>query len=134
MGIDSSQKSLKWESAESECQKVDERSFLPSIHSAIEMEVLNINTDSQTFWLGGSRAIFAKHTKDSSWTWSDGSSMDFIAWATNQPNNYPWGERCIRSIGISEGSNSKVNTWDDHSCYWLPSKVDALVCKLKIEN
>merc|ERR1711872_249161 len=132
--IDNSTTSLSWKSAESECQKLDKRSFLPSVHSALEMEVLNINTDNQTFWLGGSREILAKYKELSSWTWSDGTPMDFIAWSTNQPNNYWYGERCIRSIGIKEGSSNHVNTWDDHSCYWRPSKVDALVCKLKIEN
>ena len=62
----------------------------------------------------------------SSWTWSDGTPMNYTAWATGQPNNSWWGERCVRS---REGQGEKM--WDDHKCKKKITR--AFVCKLQLQ-
>lgn len=52
--------------------------------------------------------------------------MTYTGWAAGQPNNFGWGERCIRSVN----TDLKLDhgTWDDHRC-WLKT-ANALACKL----
>eukprot|EP00091_Calanus_sinicus_P005023 TRINITY_DN15387_c0_g1_i3.p1 TRINITY_DN15387_c0_g1~~TRINITY_DN15387_c0_g1_i3.p1 ORF type:complete len:133 (-),score=35.23 TRINITY_DN15387_c0_g1_i3:25-423(-) len=64
----------------------------------------------------------------SSWTWSDGTAMNYTAWAREQPNNYWWGERCVRSVESFDRVGEQ--TWDDHKC-WSRNAL-ALVCKLQM--
>ena len=81
------------------------------------------------FWLGGYRNYAAPYKKQSSWLWSDGAEMNFTAWAPGQPNNYWWGERCVRSN--NEGAGASPDTWDDHRC-WLRT-ASAIVCQISRE-
>ena len=63
----------------------------------------------------------------SSWVWSDGSAMNYTAWAPGQPNNFFRGERlCIRSINTEQGPGAA--TWDDHNC--MHNAANFLVCKM----
>ena len=67
--------------------------------------------------------------------------MNFTAWASSQPNNYPslfGGEGCIRSVlpgeerdGEERDGEEREGTWDDHRCWLRDAK--ALVCKLELE-
>jgi hypothetical protein len=116
---------LSWAGAASACEDLHENSTLPSVHSLEEDQYLQANTASLPFWLGASRNVGAKFLLTSSWTWSDGTAMNYTAWALGQPNNHWWGERCVRRV---EGEGGR--TWDDHKCY---SKTTlAVVCKLKL--
>ena len=119
---------LTWTSAESACKDLHENSTLPSVHSEAEDQFLQSNTTSHPFWLGASRAVGASYLSPSSWTWSDGSAMNYTAWASGQPNNYWWGERCVRSL---EREVAGEQSWDDHKC-WSRTAL-ALVCKLNFE-
>jgi len=64
-----------------------------------------------------------------SWRWEDGRRLNFTAWAPHQPNNFWWGERCVRSLNQQPGDTT--NTWDDHRC-WL-STANVLVCQLSFD-
>ena len=116
---------LSWAGAASACKDLHENSTLPSMHSLEEDQYLQANTISLPFWLGASRNVGANYLLPSSWTWSDGTAMNYIAWAIGQPNNHWWGERCVRR-GEGEGKR----TWDDHKCY--SKSTLAVVCKLKL--
>ena len=76
------------------------------------------------------RKYAAPYKTPSSWMWSDGAAMNHTAWAPGQPNNFWWGERCIRSVNTELGSGA--GTWDDHKC-WLKS-ANSLVCKMSVSN
>ena len=55
--------------------------------------------------------------------------MRFTAWGPDQPNNYWWGERCVRSLNQDPADTN--NTWDDHRC-WLRT-ANALVCQISFD-
>ena len=82
--------------AQEECKKLNGSSSLPSVTSVYEDQFLQNNTLGSTFWLGGYRSFAAPYKKTSSWMWSDSSNMTYTGWAAGQPNNFGWGERCIR--------------------------------------
>ena len=122
---------MSWAGAASACKDLHENSTLASVHSLEEDQYLQACKDLKTttcrplFWLGASRNVGANYLLPSSWTWSDGTAMNYTAWAIGQPNNHWWGERCVRRV---EGEGER--TWDDHKCY---SKTTlAVVCKLKL--
>ena len=56
--------------------------------------------------------------------------MNHTAWAPGQPNNFWWGERCIRSVNTELGPGAA--TWDDHRC-WLKT-ANSLVCKMSVSH
>ena len=114
---------LTWAWAGNACKDLNHNSTLPSVHSAEEDRFLKEKTGYQTFWLGASRAVGASYYDPNSWSWSDGSPMNFTAWASRQPNNYWWGERCVRSVDWGQ-----ENSWDDHKC-WSRTAL-TLVCKM----
>ena len=119
---------LTWAGAMAACKELHHNSSLPSVHSEAEDKFLQSRTTSHPFWLGGSRGVGAPYLTPSSWTWGDGSPMNYTAWAKGQPNNYWWGERCVRSIKVEvEGGQ----TWDDHKC-WFKTAL-ALVCKIELQ-
>jgi len=118
---------MTWNTAQEECKKLNGSSSLPSVTSMYEDQFLQNNTLGSTFWLGGYRSFAAPYKKTSSWMWSDSSNMTYTGWAAGQPNNFGWGERCIRSVN----TDLKHGTWDDHRC-WLKT-ANALACKLSLE-
>eukprot|EP00091_Calanus_sinicus_P005024 TRINITY_DN15387_c0_g1_i4.p1 TRINITY_DN15387_c0_g1~~TRINITY_DN15387_c0_g1_i4.p1 ORF type:complete len:192 (-),score=42.54 TRINITY_DN15387_c0_g1_i4:25-600(-) len=119
---------LSWSGATSACRDLHENSTLPSVRSVEEDQFLQTNATSHPFWLGASREIGAYYLNPSSWTWSDGTAMNYTAWAREQPNNYWWGERCVRSVESFDRVGEQ--TWDDHKC-WSRNAL-ALVCKLQM--
>ena len=74
------------------------------------------------------RKFAASYKKMDSWIWEDGSNMTYSGWAEGQPNNFWFGERCIRSVNTD--THLDTNTWDDHRC-WLRS-ANALACKMSM--
>ena len=120
---------MTWSQAKEECSKLNSNSSLPSINSLHEDQFVQNNTLGTTFWLGAFRHFAADYTELTSWRWADGSNMTWAGWADGQPNNYWFGERCIRSV--NDDLHNLQPTWDDHRC-WLKA-ADALVCKLMPE-
>ena len=135
-----------WSGAQTACRARNSSSDLPSVTSDREEMFIRNNTLGSTFWLGGYRLVpsvqiikvlmefdrkyAAPYKTPSSWMWSDGAAMNHTAWAPGQPNNFWWGERCIRSVNTELGSSAA--TWDDHKC-WLKS-ANSLVCKMSVSN
>jgi len=119
-----------WSRAQAACRANNSSSDLPSVTSEREEMFIRNNTLGSTFWLGGYRNYAAPYKTPSSWRWSDGAAMNHTAWAPGQPNNFWWGERCIRSVNTKLGS--ETGTWDDHKC-WLKS-ANSLVCKMAVSN
>ena len=120
------EKFMTWNEAEADCQKLNETAHLPSITSLNEDQFVQNNTLGTTFWLGAYRKYAADYKETSSWSWKDGQNMTYTGWSAGQPNNYWWGERCIRSVNTD--LDHLVPTWDDHRC-WLRA-ANALVCKV----
>jgi hypothetical protein len=119
---------LDWYEAASECKTEHINSTLPSVHSAEEGKFLQDNISSDQFWVGASRNVGADYTSSSSWTWSDGTPMNYTTWALGQPNNGNifTSERCVRSLE-REGEVA----WDDHRCWKGITR--AFVCKLQLQ-
>ena len=93
-----------------------------------EGKFLQDNISSDQFWVGASRKVGADYTSPSSWTWSDGTAMNYTAWTYGQPNNAGifYGERCVKSVE-REGEKK----WDDHRCWMGITR--AFVCKLQLQ-
>ena len=91
-----------WADAEAHC-KNETGAHLASIHSADELEFVQ-NNFPRNLWLGASDA-----RKEGTWVWSDGSSWDYSAWNSGQPDNYMGRNQCL----LGNWHNLK---WDDHVC------------------
>ena len=119
---------LSWAGAASECKTEHINSTLPSVHSAEEGKFLQDNISSDQFWVGASRNVGADYTSPSSWTWSDGTAMNYTAWDHGEPNNAGifYGERCVKSVK-REGEK----TWHDNRCWKGITR--AFVCKLQLQ-
>ncbi|CAJ0601823.1 unnamed protein product [Cylicocyclus nassatus] len=73
---------------------------LTSIHSFLENDFVAelaksgkpyTSCCSDTTWIGLRRPDPVK----SNWTWTDGTEVDFLAWAPNEPDNWGGIQRCV---------------------------------------
>ena len=72
----------------------------------------------------------ALYNTPSSWVWSDGSAMNYTAWAPGQPSIFFLEEKlCIKSVNTEQGLGA--GTWDDQPC-WFNIRPDFLVCKMSV--
>ena len=85
-------------------------------------------TQTRKVWCPGDQSNLPSVLLQESWRWDDGRRLNFTAWAPDQPNNYWWGERCIRSDNTNTNT---TNTWDDHRC-WLRT-ANALACQISFD-
>ena len=80
---------MNWRDASDYC--TDHFAFLPSVHSMEEAKFLDeLSNNAPTLpWIGLTR-------KDSYFTWSDGSNLDFVIWRTRIGEETPGNKDCIQ--------------------------------------
>ncbi|VDN23365.1 unnamed protein product, partial [Cylicostephanus goldi] len=74
---------------------------LASIHSAEENVFVadlsksgtEYKNDNELTWIGLRQANYPQDTK---WTWTDGTPVNYTAWAAGQPDNYKGLEHCAQ--------------------------------------
>ncbi|CAJ0601380.1 unnamed protein product [Cylicocyclus nassatus] len=62
------------------------------------------------------------------WTWTDGTKVDYLAWAPNQPDNFGTGESCTQIFAdrcVNENTYP-YQKWNDVSCTTM---MRSFVCK-----
>ena len=100
-----------WADAEAYC-KTEPGAQLASIHSYEELVFIQSNFP-RDLWLGATDAV-----KEGTWVWTDGSSFDYSAWSSENPNN-DGNQDCL------EGNSHNLQ-WDDDNC----DKKKLYLCKL----
>uniref|UniRef100_A0A8C7ZTR9 C-type lectin domain-containing protein n=1 Tax=Oryzias sinensis TaxID=183150 RepID=A0A8C7ZTR9_9TELE len=109
--------SMTWGDAELHC--VSQNANLVSVHSLkednlVKMLIRNFDPAESPTWIGLSDA-----QKERGWLWSDGTKIDFGAWAAKQPDNWKGYEHCAST------NNWGKKEWNDARC----SAVYPFVCK-----
>ncbi|XP_015228616.1 PREDICTED: galactose-specific lectin nattectin-like [Cyprinodon variegatus] len=84
---------------------------LASIHNAdenifVSELVQRVTGSSRDTWIGGYDAV-----TENTWLWSDGSSLEFVNWYSNQPDNghYSRNQHCMEI-------NYAGQHWNDMPC------------------
>ncbi len=109
---------LTWDEAQRTCVAMGHGSKLISIHSEAEMNKINgeLAKHQSNVWLG----LYTTANSGGSYFWIDGSPLDYVNWAENEPNN-PDYELCIEAF-------SQDGKWNDRTCDNYYSDV-GYVCK-----
>ncbi|CAJ0601366.1 unnamed protein product [Cylicocyclus nassatus] len=132
---DSCYKTFYWSSfndAESLCKILG--AHLTSIHSWNENAFvadlaktgLNWSNKNHLTWIGLRRADYVNGLE---WFWTDGSSVDFLAWAPNEPDNSLGKERCVQLYSDSNPGREHAlmhQKWNDYICTEI---MRSFVCK-----
>nr|CDJ88766.1 C-type lectin domain containing protein [Haemonchus contortus] len=119
--------------AEQSCQAAG--SHLASIHSSAEDRFVAgmaktgeayTNPNSLT-WIGLWQPGYPISIQ---WTWTDGTSLDYTAWAAGEPNNADGNEHCAQIYSDHEGTDPskdpQFQKWNDYYCN---DAMRAYVCK-----
>uniref|UniRef100_A0A7I5EA64 C-type lectin domain-containing protein n=1 Tax=Haemonchus contortus TaxID=6289 RepID=A0A7I5EA64_HAECO len=119
--------------AEQSCQVAG--SHLASIHSSAEDRFVAgmaktgeayTNPNSLT-WIGLWQPGYPISIQ---WTWTDGTSLDYTAWAAGEPNNADGNEHCVQFYSDHEGTDPskdpQFQKWNDYYCN---DAMRAYVCK-----
>ncbi|CAJ0601322.1 unnamed protein product [Cylicocyclus nassatus] len=124
--------------AESRCRDVG--AHLTSIHSEDENHFVADLTETGFEWHYGN---YEEHVRGSTWIglrradylnsgdwlWTDGTNVEFLAWAPDEPNNYAGNERCVELHSdriIEPGTSLRQHKWNDWPC---SSEIRSYVCK-----
>ena len=95
---------VSWAEAEAQCKDQSwqgVKGHLASIQSKEENDFVARLANFQRFWIGGTDI-----QSEGSWTWSDGSVMNYLNWSPNNPNNQGGTEHCM----------DITTSWNDNSC------------------
>ncbi|VDN22454.1 unnamed protein product [Cylicostephanus goldi] len=87
--------------AENLCKNFD--GHLTSIHSYSENSFvaelaksgLRMTDNEQSTWIGLVRSNHLNSNWTDDWMWTDGTKVDFLAWAPDEPNNWKGKQRCV---------------------------------------
>ncbi|XP_071951100.1 macrophage mannose receptor 1-like [Antedon mediterranea] len=97
---------VAWHNAEYKCS-VFRNTHLASVHSSKELEFINnvVVKRVPSVWIG------LMTDEASGYSWSDGSPVDYLPWAPNEPTGTYEGEAedCVET-------NIALSTWNDLSC------------------
>ncbi|XP_043210145.1 lactose-binding lectin l-2-like [Amphibalanus amphitrite] len=100
-----------WMAAHHVCAALDRRARLASVHpgsAAFLKSLAKSYRADQLIWIG-----LARLSAGGSWSWSDGSPVDYADWDGGQPNNAKGVEDCAHFGG---GARSAEKRWHDNSC------------------
>ncbi|XP_043244998.1 low affinity immunoglobulin epsilon Fc receptor-like [Amphibalanus amphitrite] len=100
-----------WIAAHHACSSVDRRARLASIHAssaAFVKDFVKADSPEPSLWIG-----LARLTPGGSWSWSDGTPVDFTDWASGQPENVGGVEDCAH---VGPRTWSLERQWHDNSC------------------
>ncbi|XP_071790387.1 alpha-N-acetylgalactosamine-specific lectin-like [Asterias amurensis] len=118
---------MSWTDAENHCRQffsMSGQGHLASVHSSDEADFLIqyvesslVSSYSNWIWIG-----LSKQPDGSTFSWSDGTVLDYDGWQPEQPDDARSNEDCgeIRYLG------SLVPGWNDHFC----SNLQPHVCKM----
>eukprot|EP00954_Amorphochlora_amoebiformis_P017689 1320728-Amorphochlora_amoeboformis.AAC.2 len=112
-----------WHSAQAFCKARGLE--LVSIHSQAENDVVKNLVESQPFEVNNEKSRMTwigLHDKDieNNFEWSDLSTLDFLNWQINEPNNR-LNEDCANmygpaKLGVTSWVANDIGTWNDLSC------------------
>uniref|UniRef100_A0A7I4YJK7 C-type lectin domain-containing protein n=1 Tax=Haemonchus contortus TaxID=6289 RepID=A0A7I4YJK7_HAECO len=118
---------------EAEAWCVAEGGHLVSIHNHEENELLRAITRTGVLpqgygyfaWIGLRQKDWPK---DKKWTWTDGTPVDYLNWAPDEPNNHEDSEHCAQVYNDPKDSDFKGDgeQWNDYNC---DAKMMFFVCK-----
>lgn len=114
-----------WEVAKAFCQDIGGGN-LASITSDDENLFITSLTEGSSVWIGGNDP-----TNANDWQWSDGSSWEYVNWAsaTNEPNKWLGNpEDCVELYGSDKSSGDQKGQWNDQMCNFEIG----VICKLEI--
>lgn len=132
---------MNWEAAEQHCRESftcnggatahlvsihnqDENSFLYDYwQSSLIAGCTNQNARLDGFWIG-----LNDRETEGTMAWSDNTSVDFVFWKPNEPNNGGAGEDCIHMVKSS--SDTVGDKWNDTEC---PDHSMPFICKMPID-
>mmetsp|Transcript_1242 Transcript_1242/g.2582 ORF Transcript_1242/g.2582 Transcript_1242/m.2582 type:complete len:166 (-) Transcript_1242:1338-1835(-) len=94
--------SMSWADAEYNCV-ARFGGHLVSYHNASTMAAVYAGVGAEGMpWIG-----LTDKVSEDTWVWTDGSSVDFTPWSTNQPDNWRSNENCAQA-------NAAI--WNDNTC------------------
>ncbi|XP_063068647.1 galactose-specific lectin nattectin-like isoform X3 [Engraulis encrasicolus] len=97
---------LTWSEAEEQCVRYG--GHLASIHNEYEQNTVNkISTSDIKSWIGG----VGNQKPGNTYSWTDGTTIDFKRWADYEPNNSGNNEHCM------DNDHSKGGKWNDDTCH-----------------
>ncbi|HUH04662.1 MAG TPA: C-type lectin domain-containing protein [Kofleriaceae bacterium] len=103
-----------WIDAAAACIALGNGTHLADITTTTEDALLIQLAGTADAWLG------ARDLSEGLWLWTDGSTVAYTNWGTNEPNNGngSYEEDCMimRKVGTSSDPNYNVGTWDDRPC------------------
>uniref|UniRef100_A0AC34PWY4 C-type lectin domain-containing protein n=1 Tax=Panagrolaimus sp. JU765 TaxID=591449 RepID=A0AC34PWY4_9BILA len=110
-----------WTRAEETC--VEQNAHLTSIHSPEEDEfIVGLSHCGVTFtgagdsgflqdtWIG----LYTKTSRPGEYSWSDGTTVNYVNWRPSQPNAQGW--QCILLNSDPNQESSTTSGWDDWEC------------------
>uniref|UniRef100_A0A183F7S7 C-type lectin domain-containing protein n=1 Tax=Heligmosomoides polygyrus TaxID=6339 RepID=A0A183F7S7_HELPZ len=78
-------------------------------------------------WIGLHQA---NYPADTTWTWTDGTAVDYLNWAPTQPSNSDGKEHCVEiysdHLGKDPAKDNSFQKWNDYQC---TETLRAFVCK-----
>ncbi|CAJ0599183.1 unnamed protein product [Cylicocyclus nassatus] len=114
---------------------------LASIHSERENSIviemaesgIRLTTTFSATWIGLVRSDYMNFSKSttSNWTWTDGTEVDFLAWAPGEPTNYQGQGRCTMLYADPFEDDARTlhyQKWGDTKCSYNER---SYVCKKK---
>jgi hypothetical protein len=103
-----------WVDAAAACIALGNGTHLAQVVDATEDALIIELAGTADAWLGG------RDLSEGLWLWTDGSSVAYTHWGTNEPNNGNGNgeEDCMieRKVGTTADPNYNVGTWDDRPC------------------
>ncbi|XP_076455860.1 macrophage mannose receptor 1-like [Babylonia areolata] len=109
---------VSWFEANRLCQSM--RAQLASVHSPDQNGALTSamsRSRLESFWLG------LNELAESGYRWTDGSPVDYVSWAVNQPFSDFGTESCVQSNSAGEWSNTNCMYPSGYICRQLPKGV-----------
>ncbi|KAJ8402327.1 hypothetical protein AAFF_G00368160 [Aldrovandia affinis] len=104
-----SETSKNWDDAQTYC--VNQNGQLASIHNQEEMSFLTAHM-TRSSWVGLNDKV-----AEGQYVWSDQTTVDFILWEENQPDNWQGNEDCIHLRGVDHIAPGHLNDQPCSSSY-----------------
>lgn len=125
--------SANFDEAEQVC--LSSGAHLASIHSTTENRFVagftrtgeEYSSSNSLTWIGLHQA---NYPADTTWTWTDGTAVDYLNWAPTQPSNSDGKEHCVEiysdHLGKDPAKDNSFQKWNDYQC---TETLRAFVCK-----
>ncbi|WKY03844.1 hypothetical protein Q1695_005082 [Nippostrongylus brasiliensis] len=110
-------------------------SHLASIHSNLENKFIATFTSTGTSYMDATGFAWiglhqANYPVDDTWSWTDGTVVNYLNWAPQQPDNTDGIEQCVQiysdHMGRNPTTDKQYQQWNDYVC---GQNIRAFVCK-----